>query len=142
MDNQRERYRHILFFFFYFWKGKNAVQTRKELYDFYCEDCFTECQCKRWFAWNGFLHFNGQVAPLIGRSTTTEDNKIKASIEANRRKITQQIAENLVKSNSFVYMHLQHNSYVNNLGVWVPHGLKEIHLIERINICDFLLNRN
>ena len=41
-------FRHILLY--YFWKGKNAVQARKKLYDVYGEKSLTERQCQNWFA--------------------------------------------------------------------------------------------
>lgn len=140
MDNQIEHYRHILLF--YFRKGKNAVQARKKLSEVYGKGCLTERQCQRWFARFRSGNFNVQDAPHTGRPTTTDDHKIKALIETNRRMTTREIAEKLDISNSTVYLHLQQLGYVNKLDVWVPHELKEIHLTKRINICDSLLNRN
>nr|XP_042906136.1 histone-lysine N-methyltransferase SETMAR-like [Parasteatoda tepidariorum] len=99
MDTQREHYRHTLF---YFRKGKNAVQARKKLCEVYDEDCLTERQCHRWFARFCAGNFNVQYASHTGRPTTTDDDKIKALIEANRRMTTREIAEKLDMTNSIV----------------------------------------
>jgi len=37
---------------------------------------------------------------------------------------------------------LKQLGYVKKLDLWVPHQLKEIHLTQRISICDSLLKRN
>ena len=37
---------------------------------------------------------------------------------------------------------LEQLGYVKKLDLWVPHQLKEIHLTQRISICDSLLKRN
>ena len=70
---------HILFY--YFWKGKNAVQARKKLYDVYGEKSLIERQCQNWFAHfsSGDLHLKD--APRSGRPTEVDDDKIKAMIE-------------------------------------------------------------
>ena len=51
-------------------------------------DCLTERQCQRWFARFRSGNFNVQVVLHTGRPTTTDDDKIKALIETNRRMTT------------------------------------------------------
>ena len=60
MDKQSEHYQQILLF--YFWKGGNAVQARKKLWDVYCEGCLTERQRQFWFAFLSAGNFNVQDA--------------------------------------------------------------------------------
>ena len=64
MDNQREHYLHILFF--YFRKDKKAVQARKKMYKNYGVDCLTERQCQGWLACFHSENFNVQDAPHTG----------------------------------------------------------------------------
>ncbi|KIH66536.1 hypothetical protein ANCDUO_03138 [Ancylostoma duodenale] len=52
-------------------------------------------------------------APHTVRTTTTDDDKIKALIETNRHVTIREIAEKLNISNSSVYLHLQQLGYVN-----------------------------
>ena len=86
-------FRHILLY--YFRKGKNAVQARKNLYDVYGEKLLTERQCKNWFARFRSGDFDLKDTPRSGRPTQVEDDKIKAMIENNRRSTTREIAEKL-----------------------------------------------
>lgn len=133
-------FRHILLF--YFRKGKNAVQARKKLCAVYGEECLTERQCQRWFARFRSGDFDLEDTPRSGRPTEVDDDKIKAMIETNRRSTTREIAEKLGISHTSVENHLKQLGFVNKLDIWIPHELKEIHLIKRINICDSLLKRN
>ncbi|GFV45883.1 mariner Mos1 transposase [Trichonephila clavipes] len=48
MESDKQHFRHILLF--YYRKGKNAVQARKELTDVYGEGVLTVRQCQNWFA--------------------------------------------------------------------------------------------
>ena len=80
------RFRHILLY--YFRKGKNAVQARKKLYDFYGKKSLTERQCQNWFNRFCSRDFDLKDAPRSGRPTEFDDGKIKAIIENNRRSTT------------------------------------------------------
>ncbi|EZA46787.1 Histone-lysine N-methyltransferase SETMAR, partial [Ooceraea biroi] len=76
-----------------------------------------------------------------GRPIEIDDDKLKALIDSNRRLTTREIAENLNISKSSVENHLKRLGYISKLDIWVRHELKEIHLTERIDICDSLLKR-
>ena len=71
-------FRHILLY--YFWKGKNAVQTRKKLYDFDGEVSLTERQCQNWFGHFRSRDFDLKDALRSGRPNKVNDDKIKAMI--------------------------------------------------------------
>ncbi|XP_066137443.1 histone-lysine N-methyltransferase SETMAR-like [Euwallacea fornicatus] len=125
-----------------FSQGKSAIQAQKKLCEVYGENCLTERQCQRWFSRFRSGNFNVQDAPHTGRPITIDDDKIKALVEANRRTTTRGIAEKLNISNLTVSLHLKKIGYVSKLDVWVPRELKEIHLTQRIIICDSSLNCN
>jgi len=40
-----------------------------------------------------------------------------------------------------IHGHLKSLSFVKKLDVWVPHELKEIHLMNRMSVCDQLIKR-
>ena len=126
-------FRHILLY--YFRKGKNAVPTRKKLYNVYGEISLTERQCYNRFHSGDF---DLKDVPRSGRPTEVDDDKIKAMIENNRRSTTQEIAEKLNIRHTYVERNLKQPRYVNKL----PHKLNEIQLTKRISICDSLLKRN
>ena len=110
-------FRHILFY--YFRKGKNAVQARKKLYDVYGEKTLTESQCQNWFAPFRSGDFDLKDAPCSRRPTEVDDDKIKAMIENNRRSTTRKIAKKLNISHRCVERHLKQHGYVNKFDVWV-----------------------
>ena len=66
---------------------------------------------------------------------------MKAIIESNRHITVRAIAKRLSVSQTTIENHIKRLGDVKNLGIWVPHDLKEIHLIQRINICDKHFNR-
>lgn len=80
MDNQAEYV--ILAYFLILPKGKNAERARKKLYQVYGEDC--ERHCQRWFALFRSGNLTMQDDPCIGRTITTEDNKMKALVGFDR----------------------------------------------------------
>ncbi|XP_024892924.1 histone-lysine N-methyltransferase SETMAR-like [Temnothorax curvispinosus] len=62
-------------------------------------------------------------------------------IDSNPHYTTREIADVLLISKSNVENYLHQLGYVSRLDVWVPHELKEAHLIQRISISDSLGKR-
>ncbi|EZA61532.1 Histone-lysine N-methyltransferase SETMAR [Ooceraea biroi] len=111
MENQKQHFPHILFY--YFRKGKNAVQAHKKLRDVYGEDALKLRQCQNSFTKFRSGDFNVKDAPRSGRPIEIDDDKIKALIDSNRRLTTREIAENLNISKSSVENHLKRLGYIN-----------------------------
>ncbi|KAJ0184406.1 hypothetical protein K1T71_000829 [Dendrolimus kikuchii] len=139
MESDKQHFRHISLF--YYRKGKNAVQARKELTDVNGEGVLTVRQCQNWFAKFRSGNFDVEDAPRSGRPVEADKDAIKASVDANRR-ITREIGLRLNLSNSTVYDHLKGLRLSSKLHVWVPHVLTEKNLCRRIDICDSLLKRH
>lgn len=140
MENKNEHFYHVLLY--YFRKGKNASQAHKKLFAVYGEDALKERQCRNWFAKFHSGDFSLQVEHRSGRPVKADEDKIKAVINSEHHSTTREIADQLNISHTTVENHLKQLGYVNKLDVWVPHELKEIHLVKRINVCDSLLKRN
>ncbi|EZA61916.1 Histone-lysine N-methyltransferase SETMAR [Ooceraea biroi] len=122
MENQKQHFPHILFY--YFRKGKNAVQAHKKLRDVYGEDALKLRQCQNSFTKFRSRDFNVKDAPRSGRPIEIDDDKRKALIDSNRRLTTREIAENLNISKSSVKNHLKRLGYiklVNRKGVVFHH---------------------
>ncbi|EZA46710.1 Histone-lysine N-methyltransferase SETMAR [Ooceraea biroi] len=117
MENQKEHFRHILFY--YFRKGKNAVQAHKKLRDVYGEDALKLRQCQNWFTKFRSRDFNVKDAPRSGRPIEIDDDKIKALIDSNRRLTTRESAENLNVLKSSVEIHLKRLGYISKLDIWI-----------------------
>ena len=83
-------FRHILLY--HFWNCKNAVLTRKKLYDVYGEKSLIERHCQNWFPHFRSRDFDLKDAPRPGRPIEVDNDKENAMIENNRRSTTQEIA--------------------------------------------------
>lgn len=139
MEDKSVHFRHILLFYFH--KGKNARQACEKLCKVYGNNSLQERQCQRWFKKFRSGDFDLNDDPRSGRPTEVDDDKIKALMDSNPRYTTREVAEILNMSNSSVYNHLKTLGYTNKLDIWVPHELKEVHLMARLNICDMLIKR-
>ncbi|KAM5283286.1 methionine-R-sulfoxide reductase B2, mitochondrial isoform 1-T1 [Hipposideros larvatus] len=137
MEDQTVHFCHILLFYIH--KGKNACQVCEKLHKVYSDNALQERQCQRWFTKFHASDFDLNEAPGSGRPTEVDDDKIKASIESNPRYTTQEIADTLNIHHSSIHDHLKKLGYVSKLDIWVLHELKEVHLTERINICNMLM---
>ena len=107
----------------------------------YEKDVLTERQCQNWFAKFCSSSFDVENASSSGRPFEANEGKIKASIDANRRVTTREIAEKLNLSNSTVHDHVKRLCLILKLDTWAPHVLTERNLLSCINNCDFLLKR-
>nr|XP_033203677.1 histone-lysine N-methyltransferase SETMAR-like [Bombus vancouverensis nearcticus] len=140
MEERGAHFRHILLY--HFRKGKNASQAHKKLCAVYGNEALKERQCQNWFAEFRSGDFSLKNAQRSGRSVEVDGTHIKAIIDSDRRSTTREIAEKLNVSHTCIEKKLKQLGYMKKLGLWVPHQLKEIHLTQRISICDSLLERN
>ena len=106
-------FRHILLY--YSRKGKNAVQARKKMYDFYGEKLLTERQCQNWFSRFRSGGLDLKDPSHSAHPTEVDDDNIKAVIENNRRSMTREIAEKLNTSHIWVERHLKQLGYVKGV---------------------------
>ncbi|CAK9803068.1 Histone-lysine N-methyltransferase SETMAR [Anthophora quadrimaculata] len=140
MEEQDVHFRHILLY--YFRKGKNASQAQKKLCAVYGNEALKERQCQNWFARFRSGDFSLKNAQRSSRPVEVDEIHIKAIIDSDRDSTTRDIAEKLNVSHTCIEKKLKMLGYVKKLDLWIPHQLKEIHLTQRISICDSLLKRN
>jgi len=67
-----------------------------------------------------------------------DDNEMKALVQANKHSTVRELATALKVSVGSVHGHLKSLGFVKKLDVWVLHELKEIHMTNRMSICDQL----
>jgi len=60
---------------------------------------------------------------------------MKALVQANKYSTVREIVTALKVSVGSVHDHLKSLGFVKKLDVWVPHELKEIHLMNHMNVC-------
>jgi len=140
MESTKKHFRHILLY--YFRKGKSAERVAKKLRDVYGDKALKERQCQNWFRKFRSGDFSLKDEPRSGRPNEVDDDQIKALIELDRHVTEREIGEKLNIPKSTVHYHIQSLGLVKKLDIWVPHELKEIHLTNRINVCDMNLKRN
>nr|BAO79485.1 transposase [Campsomeris sp. Cas_Ok01] len=140
MEEQDVHFRHILLY--YFRKGKNASQAQKKLCAVYGDEALKERQRRNWFERFRSGDFSLKNAQRSGRPVEVDETHIKAIIDSDRHSTTRDIAEKLNVSHTCIEKKLKTLGYVKKLDLWIPHQLKEIHLTQRISICDSLLKRN
>ena len=75
------------------------------------------------------------TAPGLPRLT------MKALVQANKHSTVRELATALKVSVGSVHGYLKSLGFVKKLDVWVPHELKEIHLTNRMSICDQFIKR-
>ena len=68
---------------------------------------------------------------------------VKETIIESDRHVTVREVEKILKiPKSTIDLHIQRLGLVKKLDIWIPHELKEIHLMKRMNACDLHLKRN
>jgi len=127
--------RHILFY--YFKKEKKATEARKKLRRVYGRNVAKKCQCQNWFAGFRDGDFSVKDAHRSGRPFKIDDDEMKALVQANST--VRELATALKVSVGSVHGHLKSLGFVKKLDVWVPHELKEIHLMNCV--CDQFIKR-
>ncbi|XP_076302370.1 histone-lysine N-methyltransferase SETMAR-like [Lasioglossum baleicum] len=139
MKEQDAHFEHILMY--YFRKGKNAWQTQKKLCAVYGNGALKERQYQNLFARFRSGDFSFEVEVV---SVEFDEIHIKATIDSDFHSTTRDIAEKLDVSHTLncIEKKFKMFGYVKKLDLWIPHQLMEIHLTQRIIICDSPLKRN
>ena len=137
MENFEEHIRHILFY--YFKKEKKATEAREKLCRVYGRNVVKKRQYQNWFA--RFRDFSVKDAHRSGRPSKINDDEMKALVQANKHSTVRELAIALKVSVGSVHGHLKSLDFVKKLDVWVAHELKEIHLTNRMGVCDQFIKR-
>ena len=140
MECQKEHFRHILLFYFH--SGKRAADAFHDICKTYGVNALSQSTCDNWFAKFRSGNFSLQDVQRSGRPVGVDDDQLMALIEANRHVTVRELAEKTNASIGTVHEHVKKLGLVKKLDVWVPHELKEIHLTQRVSICDLHLKRN
>lgn len=126
---------------FHFHQGLTAVDSARILCEVYGPDTIAERTAQMWFQ-----RFNGgncsvEDLPRSGRPSTVDPDKIIALVDANPHLAVAEVASMLNISVGSVHLHLTQNGYVSRADVWVPHNLNERNMMDRLNTCALLLEK-
>jgi len=116
-----------------------VTEAREKLRRVYGRNVVKKRQCQNWFARFRDGDFSIKDAHRSGRPSKIDDNEMKALVQTNKHSILRKLATALKVSIGSVHGHLKSLRFVKKLDVWVPHGLTEIHLTNRV--CDQLIKR-
>ena len=77
-----------------------------------------------------------------GCPSTTDTEIIKVMVDENLRYTVRELTGILKIPRTIMHNNLTKIDYVNRFEVWVLHQLTKSHLLNRISMCDLLLQRN
>ncbi|XP_018046253.1 PREDICTED: histone-lysine N-methyltransferase SETMAR-like [Atta colombica] len=121
MENFKEHIlqniRHILFY--YFKKGKKAIEAREKLRRVYGRNVVKKRQCQNWFARFHDGDFSVKDAHRSGRPSKNDNDEMKALMQANKHSTIREFATALKVSVGSVHGHLKLLGFVKKFDVWV-----------------------
>ncbi|XP_014781989.1 histone-lysine N-methyltransferase SETMAR-like [Octopus bimaculoides] len=139
MEDQAERYRHLMLF--YFRKGKKATETCRKLCNVYGKNAVSERVCQKWFARFRSGNFSVRNAPHSSRRKEIDIDQLRAVVKQSCSLTSRQIADILNISKTSVENEFHKLGYFSKVDVSVPHKLTEANLVQRVSICDSLLKK-
>lgn len=129
-------------FFYEFKLGRNAAQTARNINKVWGESSVNECTVQRWYQKFRSGNTNLDDEPHARRPSAIDNEKLKQLIEADSRKTTREVAEELNVNQSTVLRHLKQIGKTKKLDKWVPHELTEQQKNRRLEIASSLVLRN
>ena len=127
---------------FSFVKGKSARETFREINGVLGDGTLSLRTAEEWFRRFRAGENDTMDKPAGGRPVTTNTDQIMEYIELDRHVASRDIAQEVGVSHQTVLNHLQKAGYKKKLDVCVPHELTQKNMMDRISICESLLNRN
>jgi len=114
MENFEEHIRHILFY--YFKKGKKAIEAREKLRPVYGRNVVKKRQYQNWFArFRG--DFSIKDAHRSDRPSKNDNDEMKALMQANKHSTVRKLATALKVSVGSVHGHLKLLGFVKKFDV-------------------------
>ncbi|XP_024222499.2 histone-lysine N-methyltransferase SETMAR isoform X1 [Bombus impatiens] len=140
MEDQKMRFRYIMYQCFK--KCSTPKNTAKEICDVYGDRSITVQTVRTWFRRFRTGNFNLKDEDRSGRPSTTDIDLIKAYLDENPKSSLREIEDALNIPRTTIHEYVTKLGYVNRYDVWLPHHLTESNRMNRILICDLLIQRN
>ncbi|KOX76329.1 Histone-lysine N-methyltransferase SETMAR [Melipona quadrifasciata] len=125
-----------------FRKGNSAKDTTGEIFTVYGSGTTTIRTVRDWFKKFRAGNFELKDEDRSGRPATTDTDIIKTVLTGNPRYSVREIVDATNIPKTTVHEHLIKIGYANRCEVWVPHLLTETGLMNRVSMCDLLLQRH
>jgi histone-lysine N-methyltransferase SETMAR len=127
---------------FHFKEGLTAAASSAKICDVYGPDTTCDRTVRRWFERFRDGDTTVEDNDRSGRPSTVDSAAICALADSNGHLTIDDIANMLDISHGSVHRHLTNAGYINRADVWVPHDLSERNMMERINMCALLLEKD
>lgn len=128
--------------FYEFKLGRNSAQTARNINQVWGEGSISESTVQRWFKKFREGDFSLEDKEGRGRSSSLDDDALRALVEENPKTTVRELAGKLEVSKSTIDDHLKAIGKVKKLDSWVPHALNDRQKNQRYEICAALLCRN
>lgn len=139
MAPTKQHLREIMLFHFH--KKLNAASSAAEICDVYGPQAVHKRTVQVWFQRFRGGDYAIEDRPRSGRPQTVDTDQIITVVDANPHLSLAEISDMLDISEGSAHAHLISSGYRNRADVWVPHELSERALMERINTCALLLEK-
>ena len=128
-------------FLYEFKLGHKAAEASHNINKAFGERTTNERMIQRWF--KKFLKGNETLedGEGRGRKTATENDKLKALVEANSRTTIRELAEEIGVCNGTISNQMREIGKTKKLDKWIPHELNENHKMHRFEIASSLILR-
>lgn len=136
MEPTKQHIREVMLF--HYREGLQATASADRICAVYGPETVPIRTVQRWFERfrNGDIDIEDKHR--AGRPSTVDTDKILSLVDSNPHLTVREIGYLLDVSHGSVQLHLEKSGYVNRADVWVPHVLSERNLMDRINICALL----
>ncbi|KAF7493631.1 Histone-lysine N-methyltransferase SETMAR [Sarcoptes scabiei] len=140
MEMNKQKLRYILQY--HFDQGDKAVVATRKICETYGPKTISNATTKRWF--QRFRSGGKEVKdePRSGRPVITDYDRIVEFVESDRHASLKMIGRSLNMDRRTVLLYLHKFGLKKRCDVWMPEELNQNNLLERINICDWLLKRS
>ncbi|KAK6765080.1 hypothetical protein RB195_025132 [Necator americanus] len=122
-------------YFYEFKLGRTAAQTARNINEVWDQGSINECTVQRWFQKFRAGNTSLEDDPL-------DNDLLKATVEADPRKTTRDIAKELNVDHTTVVRHLKQIGMTKKLDKWATHELTESQKNRRFEMSSAHLLRN
>lgn len=139
--NERKFWKNRNILQYHFDKGENATQACANICDVYGPGTLSKATAKMWFSRIRSGEFDVEDAPRSGRPIFEKADTFIEKVEQDRHISSHELAKVLNIDHKTVLNHLYKDGFEKKLDVWVTE-VTEKNMIERVSICNSLLERN
>lgn len=125
----------------YFILKKSSAETHRLLVEAYGEQALAESTCREWFRKFRSNDFDVEDKEREGAPKKFEDAELEALLDEDPCQTETQLAMALSVTQQCISQRLHAMGMVQKQGNWLPHELRERDIVNRLTVCEMLLQR-